>query len=298
MVATSETRNKKREVIQGLFDRSFKLSHSAFNQFCNSPKHFIEYKTQERKQTPAMKFGSVVHCLVLEPEEFKNRYVVSDLSEPSTEAGQTFCKAMIEGLDEITAFQLAGYKPGKDLSASAVRTYEKYSEYIDFIKSLNGRELVTKSDFDLAERMKKAVWENDASGWILEQITHTEIKAQWNWNGWDWHGFIDGKGDKIMMDLKTVADATPRKVERDIKQKRYHYQAAHYTRGAGFKDHEYYIIAVDKGCNVSVFHLHENMLNATWEEMDYRMNMFKRCLGLNEWEKSYDFWANAGIYHI
>lgn len=266
----------KYDVISGLYDGSMKLSHSALNAFQKSPRHFIEYKTGEREQTPAMLFGSLVHCMVLEPDEVESRYIQIPEDAPRRPSDRQ--------------------RNAKNPSDSTIESIAFWDEWE---RKAEGKGQISADDWEAAERMKDAIYSNDASRFVLDMIDQTEVHIEWTFKGFQWHGYIDGKGEKIIMDLKTIRDATPRFVERAIKYDGYARQAAHYTIGAGNKDCSYYVVAVDKNCHVTTCKLRKTTLKAAWEEIEILTGMFRKCLALDEWGKSYDFWAHsAGIYEV
>lgn len=270
-----ESTKTKYDIISGLYDGTVRLSHTALNEFAKSPRHFIEYKTGKKERTPAMIFGSLVHCMILEPEEVEERYIVEPEDAPRRPS-----------IRQIEA---------KNPSAS---TLESIDFWQNFEELARGKEMISAADWKAAERMKKAVYANDASRYVLDRIEHTEMKIEWQAFGFSWIGFQDGKGDKIILDLKTIRDATPRMIERAILYDGYNRQAAHYTKGGGYPDHQYYVVAVDRGCNVTTVQIKDTTTNAAWEQIDYLCGMFRKCLALNEWDKSYDFWAPNGIYQV
>lgn len=268
--------NTRQKVIDSLFDDSMKLSYSSLSAFMKSPRHFMEYKLGEKKKTPDMIFGELVHCFVLEPDRVEERYVVIPADAPKRPS--------------IT--QLNAKEPS-DNTIKAIAYWE------DFSKKHQGKRIVTSKDWGIAERMKDAVYSNESSAFVLDQITNTEVRVEWKSSGFNWIGFLDGKSDdsKIILDLKTISDASPRKVERAIRYEGYKYQAAHYTIGAGL-DYDYYIVAVDKSLHVTTMHVQKTTIAAAWEEIEIACSMMKKCMALNEWEKSYDFWPSDGIYKV
>lgn len=271
-----ETKQKtKYDIVSGLYDKSIKLSHSALNEFAKSPRHFIQYKTGEKERTPAMVFGSLVHCMILEPDELEERYIVEPEDAPRRPSIR----------------QINAKKPSDS-------TLESIAFWEAFEKKAEGKEIVSSSDWNTAERMKAAVYANEASRYVLDRVDYTEVRIEWNAFGFKWVGFIDGKGDKVILDLKTIRDATPRMLERAILYDGYNRQAAHYTKGGGFNDHQYYIVAVDKHCHVTTMQIKKTTINAAWEQIDYLCGQFRRCLAMDEWNKSFDFWAPNGIYQV
>ena len=59
--------------------------------FQQTPLHFKHQQTAPRKETTAMTIGSAVHCAVLEPEHFTQRYVVAPELDKRTKAGKEAC---------------------------------------------------------------------------------------------------------------------------------------------------------------------------------------------------------------
>ena len=78
---------KVKDLLHDLLSGAKSLSYSSLKNFAESPEMFIQYCLQERKQTDAMLFGTIVHCLVLEPMEFDKRYFVLDDAQIVSEIG-------------------------------------------------------------------------------------------------------------------------------------------------------------------------------------------------------------------
>jgi len=54
------------------------LSFSSLKAFSRSPLAFLEYKNSPRNETPAMRFGTMVHRAVLEPKKYAESTVIYD----------------------------------------------------------------------------------------------------------------------------------------------------------------------------------------------------------------------------
>lgn len=254
---TRESRVK--ELIERIQRKEEMLSHSSFNAFCKSPKHFLQYKLKERKTTPAMVFGSMVHCLILEPDEFNQRYFIAPKCDKRTKEGKATWAQAMEDAGE--------------------------------------RELTNKADYDKAKRIKDAVYSNGASRWVMDNITETEKAVYWNYGGYKWRGHIDGSGEHILMDLKKVVDADFRKVERLIRYEGYGRQAAHYLRSEK-KAKDFYFVCFDDSANISVVKMSKGAIAAEYDRIEFYMNKFSYCAFKNEWNKSFDFYAPNGIYEL
>lgn len=68
---------------------SLPISFSGLKQFAKSPAHFVHYKTKEWTTTAAMRRGTLVHRMLLQPEEMSNMYVV----EANTRSTKAFKEA-------------------------------------------------------------------------------------------------------------------------------------------------------------------------------------------------------------
>jgi len=61
------------------------ISFSGLKQFAKSPAHFVHYKTAPFTTSPAMRRGTLVHRILLQPEDMKQMQVI-DSSTRSTKA--------------------------------------------------------------------------------------------------------------------------------------------------------------------------------------------------------------------
>lgn len=282
---------RKNELIRKLEDNEVIFSFSSFSRFMDSPRHFLEYKLDERKPTAAMNFGTLVHCLVLEPDEFENRYEIKDIAEPSTELSKDFCNYIIAGHDPFSAFAMAGYKRG-----NPEETMSKYQDYINAALGLSLLTPISQKLFDQAEFVKNAILNNGASGHILNRITETEKDVEWEMHGLKWRGKIDCKGDRIKADLKIVADANPNKLRYKIRDMKYDIQAALYNSAFDPKD-DYYLIAAERSGHVSVIEITKHAINEAREKIEENVLKLKQCIFLNKWDCSYDYFGNrSGLY--
>jgi hypothetical protein len=266
--------------VQGIIDKLMsgegKLSYSSLSAFRESPKSFIDYKLKQRIETPAMIYGSMVHCLVLEPEKFELRYHAID--------------------DEDICNSIGGAKP---------RATKAYKEWYAIAEQEAGeRILVDTDDWNAAKIVANGVRYNRATSKILGLCEAHETPVQWEYKNFSFQGIMDGYGQRAVFDLKTVADAEPRKVQRDIYQNWYYMQAAMYLHGLGYKDEQgikdmpYYIIAADKIGGVSVHHLDYNLIIHGLNEYSNLIDKFNLCVLKECWNESYEYWSERfdGIF--
>jgi len=268
--------DKKAELIQKIEDGKQTLSFSALKSFAQSPQHFIRYKLGDKPQTDAMMLGKVLHCLVLEPESFDKKYFVLNDSE-------------------ICA-QIGGLKP---------RATKAYKEWVSGQQSkIQGREIVEMQDYDQAFKMRNSVYENEVMRRYVSKIKQTESKVEFNHMGFDFVGYIDGgdfdKDDCIIIDLKMVQTAEPRKVERVIFDELYFMQLEMYRiglqqmHGIDMNESKCYILAVDRMCNVSVHKIHADLLKFGRQKFEYLIKRFNECTFKNKWHEGYEFYSELG----
>jgi hypothetical protein len=73
-------------------DKYLPLSFSSLKSFDRSPLSFVHYKEGPRKETDAMRFGTMVHRAVLEPDKYQATVAVYD-GRRGTNAHKDFLQA-------------------------------------------------------------------------------------------------------------------------------------------------------------------------------------------------------------
>lgn len=245
------------------------LSYSSLSCFKQSPQKFIDYKLGVKEETDAMLYGGMMHCLSLEPSDFNNRYYVIDDTDKCNEIG--------------------GAKP------RATKVYKEW--YANMVNEAGEKLIVETSDFQAAKKAANNILSNRASAKVLQQVLIKEKPVEWEFKNFKFHGFIDGIGDKIIFDLKTCADASPDKFQREIIKRRYYLQASMYLHAEG-KVLDYYIIAVDKLNGVSVHKLDQSLIEHGANEYSDLLDKFNHCILTDGFDQSFDFFSprNDGIY--
>lgn len=167
------------------------ISVSTLKRFAEAPAKALVH----RPETPALARGTLVHTAVLEPELLEERYKVSDL--------KTFD---------------ARHKAFQEEQAAA-----------------GGRELIKRADWNMALAMRDAVQAHPVARDLLAPGLLMEQSIYW----------IDartgllcrGRSDvlrtdmRVIVDLKSTADASPRGFGKQAAQLRYPWQSAWYLDG-------------------------------------------------------------------
>lgn len=250
-------------VIDALMSHEGHLSFSSLKAFADSPSTFAEYKLSKREPTDAMLFGAMLHCLVLEPLDFNNRYLCLD--------------------DRDICEQIGGAKP---------RATKAYKEWMAVtVAEAGDRQIVETNEYLAAKVIASNVLHNRASAKILDLCWQHEKPIEWEFQNFKFKGFIDGIGEKAIMDLKTCPDANQDKFQRDIINNKYYLQAAMYLYAEG-QNLPYYIVAVDKKGGVSVHKMHDKLIEHGMKEYNDLLERFNECILKDEFDRSYDFWSD------
>jgi exodeoxyribonuclease VIII len=256
-------------IVHKLMGHDDHLSYSSISAFKNSPRTFIDYKLGVKEDTEAMQYGSMLHCLVLEPEDFFNRYhIIEDLE---------ICN------------QIGGAKP---------RSTKAYKEwYQAALQEAGEKQIVETADYVSAKIAAENIHSNRASAKILQMASEYEKPIEWEFKNFRFKGFIDGHGEKIIFDLKTCTDASPQKFQGEIMQRGYYMQAAMYLCGLGqVKDS--YIIAADRKNGVSVHKIETKLVEHGATEFNEILDKFNHCILTDSFDQSHDFWSDRwdGIF--
>lgn len=254
--------NRTQPIVDALMSHDGHLSFSSLKAFKESPATFMEYKLAKREPTDAMLFGAMLHCLVLEPGEFDNRYHCLD--------------------DQDICGQIGGAKP------RATKAYKEWKAVA--MAEAGDKELVETNEYLAAKIIASNVLHNRASAKILDLGWEHEKLIDWEFKNFMFRGFIDGKGDKAIFDLKTCSDAAPKKFQRELIDHSYYLQAAMYLYGVQ-ENLPYYIIAVDRKGGVSVHKLEDKLIEVGMSEYNKLLDKFNECILKDLFDQSYDFWS-------
>lgn len=250
------------QIVQRLMAQDDHLSYSSLSAFKDSPKSFIDYKLGDKVETDAMRYGAMLHCLILEPQDFENRYYILD--------------------DTAVCSQIGGAKP------RATNAYKEWRAGVQ--EEAAGKIIVEPDEYQTAQITAANVHHNRASRKILNMCPLREQPVDWEYLNFKFKGYKDGEGEKAIFDLKVMPDANPKRVDREIIDRWLYVQAAMYCYGSGgYKP--YYIIAVDKKNGVCVKELHQKLVEQGIGEYDQYVKLFNQCILDEAWDQSYDFYS-------
>ena len=177
------------------------VSKSGLDTIHESPRHYFGRYMDPRMPASVAKggqvAGSMLHCAVLEPDQFKHRYVVGPDVNRNTKEWKAFAESLLPGQE--------GIKSGE---AWAVQRQAESVRRVPDVARLLGRGRPELSAF----------WRDEKTGVLCRCRP-------------DWTHVLDDDAGVILLDLKTFAKASSGPFMRQAAQKRYHVQDGWYSDG-------------------------------------------------------------------
>lgn len=232
--------------------KSFPGVHkSTLSEMSRSPAHYKWALENQRESTPAMRFGSLVHSLVLEPSAFDDvYYVASETVRRGTKAWDAL-EAKAGGREIV--------KPDDMEAACAMRdSILAHPKAWEVLAACTMRET-------------SIVW-SDA---------HTGLKCKARTDAMSVE-------HSVIVDIKTCQDASHSAFIKDIVSYKYHWQAAMYADGAeaiAKKPFMFVFIAVEKTppYGVGVYLISEAFISAGRKGYKDALNEVLFCITNNTW---------------
>lgn len=175
------------------------LSNSGLKLLAKSPRHYAASWDPERpdaEQSDALRRGSLLHTLVLEPHEFAHRYRVKP-----------------EGMN----FATKDGKAWRDATPAGMEIVSEAEHKAATRQARNLRQLP-----EVAALLGSG--EAEVSFFWMDEETGTYCKGRADW-------VFRSTGGVVMLDLKTTEDATPEAFGRSCARYGYHRQDAWYSDG-------------------------------------------------------------------
>ena len=173
------------------------LSYSSLKEFAKSPRHYLDYLNRKKETTPAMQFGSMVHCLLLQPDKFDSQF------------------AIMPTIDKRT-------KEGKEA-------------YNKFLEGAVGLDVVMENDYNDAKAITDNVLSNPELAKYIINCHQFEYEFRAEMWGLPIRGFFDGVSKDYILEVKTTMDASPDNLMRDFYNRQYHMQAGLYNMISGWR---------------------------------------------------------------
>lgn len=116
--------------------KSNAISQSQLTNLSYGPKYF-QYKLIHKDETSALTLGSVVDCMLTEPENFDNLFIVEDYKIPTGQM-KDFISYKLRGLTNEEAYKAVDFKRKKDSLEAILEVFN--TEYQQFYNSFLNKE--------------------------------------------------------------------------------------------------------------------------------------------------------------
>jgi exodeoxyribonuclease VIII len=230
------------------------ISKSQLDLIRRSPALFRHRLTHPQERTPAMRWGTLVHTAVLEPDQLPLTTVIAPTVDRRTKDG----KAAWE------AFQLQA-------AGREVITAEESIELIDIASAIERHESAGRALAMVDKVETSIIWTDEDTGMACRCRPDAILS-----NG-------------LIVDLKTTQDASPEGFAKSIANFRYHVQAAYYSDGytAAFGEAPkgFMFIAVEKTAPylVACYLLSDLAVIRGRAEYKEDLQTLKQCLATDVW---------------
>ena len=246
------------QTIRGMSNEEYhslpSISKSGLDLIRKAPALFKWTRDNPTEPTEAMRWGTLVHTAILEPDTLEERTIIAPVVDRRTTQGKA----------DWAAFQIEA----------------------------KGREIVTADEIDGLRATRDAVWTHPATSKALGMIREVETSIFWQdeCTGIECRCRPDAiMTNGTILDVKTTKDARPDEFAKSIANYRYHVQAAFYADGfkAAFGEppRGFAFLAVEKTrpflCALYVLDAKAVLRGRSEYEAD--LDVLKRCRETDTW---------------
>lgn len=250
-------------------------SSGGLSALARSPAHYVA-SIAHPAESEAFAIGEAIHCAVLEPDCFEDRYVIAEQCEAITGKG-TRCSnpglVLHRELGWACGVHLKGYNASGIVSTVTTLSGEDYGICVGVRESIRRHATAHGLICGPGRQELSMTWEDRGTGVLC--------KARWDRYSEDITG-------GAVVDVKSTVDAHPREFERSIVKFGYHRKAAHYL--AGGQAHQipakhFAIIAVEKKppYAVAVYRISDVVVAAAAEQTEALLRLYAHCKTTGSW---------------
>jgi hypothetical protein len=228
------------------------VSRSELHALARSPMHYKYAQEHQREDTPALLFGSALHCYVLEPERFTDDYIVIGKIDRRTTAGKA----------QVAEIEASGRIPVPEEDYDAIKAMDDSLRSNPYaVRLLSG--------------------EHEVSYFTTDPTTGIRIKCRPDCR-------VDLGAVSVIVDLKTTRSAQTDSFSRSCIEYGYDLQAAMYKQivdEVEGKPHRFVFVAVEKdppyACNV--LEADELMLRKGADDLRGYLMALAECRRTDNW---------------
>jgi PDDEXK-like domain of unknown function (DUF3799) len=226
------------------------LNYSGAKLLLRSPLHYITKinAPDDEEDSQALKIGTLTHMAALQPQQYDKTVRVAPDVDRRTKDGKAIWEAFTATLEP---HQMAIKKDESDMIQSMALA--------------------------ASEALKSRIPDADKGKWHVEEPLYSTYKGK----------PIKGRPDlviefadglKIIVDIKTTKDASPKAFAKDVSNFKYYLQDAWYKQLTGAT--RFLFIALEKvePFDYAIYELDEDAINLGRGQMDLAMDIFSNCM--------------------
>lgn len=237
---------------QRIYEEIKGLNYSGAKQILRSPAHYQHWLTAERKETPALLIGRLVHTAIMLPKEFNNKVHELPECDRRTKEGKAIYEQFVASVgkddDVITSEQMQTITSIANSGITALATLglqgEPYTK-IECSITKPYRDIIIKGRPDLVT--------------------------------------IDKEGKTVVVDFKTTQDASARAFARDIVNYEYHIQNAFYNELNNSTRFIFIAIEKEPPFNYAIYELDADAVGEGKRRMDIACDLYRDCQRFGAW---------------
>ena len=243
---------KKQKDTNAEYHNNSAVSRSSLFQMSRSCAHFKYAMENKGKEIDALRFGTMFHTFVLEPELFEKNYVLVDKIDRRTKEGKELYKEIVE----------------------------------------SGKQIISSEEFETINAMRESIYSNKYATALLkgekeisyywkDEMTGIECKCR--------PDCITSIGDlNIIIDLKSCTNAETMAFMKDALKFGYDLQSAQYKTGVDLiegKPHKFVFIAVEKTApyGLNILEADEIFIRKGYDDFRTYLGMLKHCRDTDNW---------------
>jgi len=258
-----------------------------------SPAHLQYLRSHPEPTTPALLMGQALHTRILEPELFSSHFAVAD----------TCCAILKSGQNKgATCGKSASLRVGSDwYCGTHAPTDAEEPENCLSVAQLDG-----------VMAMEQSLIEHAAAYKVIHAASECELSIVWDQpvpmdDGSVYSLRCKMRADmivpafRLVADLKTSDDASPKGFQRSVANYGYHRQAAHYLAGlraSGFSTIEdFAFLAVEKSlpCAVGAYRLRPDQIDAAMVELRPLYRTYAACERSGVWPAYHSMFQDIAL---
>jgi len=250
--------SNKMKLIDGLSNKEYHELNSISSSFVKtlaiSPAHAKNSLEVKFEASSAMNLGTVVHSLVLEPENFDNDIIVLPEDAPR----------------KPSKAQINAKKPSP-------ATTEAIEWWDEFNLEAEGKLIISPDEYSKATRIAESVFNHSVAKDLLTNGV-AEQSVMFELEGLDCRCRPDYfKGD-VVVDLKTAVDASPSGFASAVAKYRYDIQQSFYMSGCEFAKQFIFVVVETKSpYAVGVYELSADDVLSANEKVSKLLHKWKAC---------------------